>query len=83
MLLPALGLAGGAFDPAPVAVLQIPVSAGPRRPRWGGVYSSSAGPGAGGAVFEFINDLATMERLALAGADGIMTDDVRRRSPRA
>ncbi|MGB0317481.1 MAG: glycerophosphodiester phosphodiesterase family protein, partial [Pseudomonadales bacterium] len=23
-----------------------------------------------------INDLATMERLALAGADGIMTDDV-------
>ena len=75
MLLPALGLAGGAFDPAPVAVLQIPLQAGPL---------DLSAPGfirrahlLGQAVqYWTVNDLLTMERLALAGADGIMTDDV-------
>ena len=75
MLLPALGLAGGAFDPAPVAVLQIPVSAGPLDLDGAGFIRRAQALGQA-VQYWTINDLATMERLALAGADGIMTDDV-------
>ena len=75
MLLPALGLAGGAFDPAPVAVLQIPVSAGPFGLDGAGFIRRAQALGQA-VQYWTINDLVTMERLALAGADGIMTDDV-------
>ena len=75
MLLPALGLAGGAFDPAPVAVLQIPLQAGPLDLSAPGFIRRAQALGQA-VQYWTINDLSTMERLVLAGADGIMTDDV-------
>ena len=75
MLLPALGLAGGAFDPAPVAVLQIPLQAGPLDLSTPGFIRRAQALGQA-VQYWTINDLSTLERLALAGADGIMTDDV-------
>ena len=75
MLLPALGLAGGAFDPAPVAVLQIPLQAGPLELSAQGFIRRAQALGQA-VQYWTVNDLAAMERLALAGADGIMTDDV-------
>ena len=75
MLLPALGLAGGAFDPAPVAVLQIPLQAGPLDLSAPGFIRRAQALGQA-VQYWTINDLSTLERLALAGADGIMTDDV-------
>jgi glycerophosphoryl diester phosphodiesterase len=75
MLLPALGLAGGAFDPAPVAVLQIPLQTGPLDLSAQGFIRRAQALGQA-VQYWTINDRATMERLARAGADGIMTDDV-------
>ena len=75
MLLPALGLAGGAFDPAPVAVLQIPLQAGPLDLSAPGFIRRAQALGQA-VQYWTVNDLSTLERLALAGADGIMTDDV-------
>lgn len=75
MLLPALGLAGGAFDPAPVAVLQIPLQAGPLDLSAQGFIRRAQALGQA-VQYWTVNDPATMEELALAGADGIMTDDV-------
>ncbi len=75
VLLPLLGLAGAAFEPGPVSILQVPVAAGPLRlahPR------RIAQAQALGLAVQFwtVNDEAAMEALAKDGADGIMTDDV-------
>ena len=58
-----------------MAVLQIPVSAGPLDLDGAGFIRRAQALGQA-VQYWTINDLATMERLALAGADGIMTDDV-------
>ena len=75
VLLPLLGLAGGAFEPGPVSVLQVPVAAGPLRLS---DASRIAEAHALGLAVQFwtVNETAEMAALAKAGADGIMTDDV-------
>jgi glycerophosphoryl diester phosphodiesterase len=58
-----------------VAVLQIPLQAGPLELSAQGFIRRAQALGQA-VQYWTVNDLAAMERLALAGADGIMTDDV-------